>query len=125
VARSRIPSPLDRRHLLERQLDSGRALAVAEDYLAEGRAVEAIAFLAKAGASERLEALAQEAVEAGDFFLLRAVCAAVGRDASGDEWRRLGERAEAAGKLRYAQLARRQTDQADGGKGPKGLKGED
>lgn len=108
MAKVRLPDPLKRRHEVERNLDPARALALAEAYLAADRAVEAVAFLKKAGAQERLQALAEAAVEAGDAFLLREVSVALGSDPDARTWEALAARAEAAGKLMYAEEARRQ-----------------
>jgi hypothetical protein len=110
VAKGTIPDPLERRHLIERQLDPARALAIAEAYLAEGRAVEAIAFLRKANAQSRLETLQQEAVRDGDPFLLREVAQALGREPDVAAWRGLEGAAAAAGRDRYAAEARRQLE---------------
>jgi hypothetical protein len=114
MARSVIPNALTRREWLEQELDSQRALRVAEAYLAEERPVEAIAFLAKAGAGERLEAMRQEAVRAGDAFLLTSVCRMLETEPTREEWRELGEAAAAAGKETYAAEARRQVDRMEG-----------
>jgi hypothetical protein len=110
VARSKIPDPLARRHLLERALAPAQALAIGEAYLAEGRQVEAVEFLAKAGAGERLAELRREAIAAGDFFLLRMVAAADRTPATRAEWQALAAAASAAGKARYATEAQRQAD---------------
>jgi len=108
VADTKIPNPLERRHLLERDLDAAAALALAEAYLAEGRREEALHFLEKAGASERLEALAEEAICEGDAFLLRSIADVTGNEPYPETWERVAAAAEAAGKLRYASTARRQ-----------------
>jgi hypothetical protein len=108
VAKPSIPDPLERRHLVERELEPARALAIAEAYLAEERAQEAVAFLARAQATERLEALWRQAVEQGDPFLLRDVAAALGREPDVACWRALAEAAARAGKDRYASEGRRQ-----------------
>jgi hypothetical protein len=110
VARNAIPDPLERRHLIERELDASRALAIAEAYLADGRATEAVAFLRKARAESRLEALWLEAVQGGDPFLLREIAQALGREPDAAAWRQLGDAAAAAGKDRYAGEARRQAE---------------
>ena len=107
MARSLLPDPLARRHLLEEALDPARALVVAEAYLIQERAAEAIAFLAKAGARERLAALREQAIEAGDLFLMRSASLALGEEPSLEQWSRLADAAEAAGKERYAHEARR------------------
>ena len=48
MAKSKIPGPLERSHLVEKEMDAESASKVAEAYLAEGRKNEAIEFLAKA-----------------------------------------------------------------------------
>jgi hypothetical protein len=108
VAKSKIPNPLARRHLLERELPPAQALRLAEAYLAEGRSLEAVEFLRKAEAKDRLAALRDESVAAGDSFLLRIVATALGEAPDRELWRRLAEAADAAGKLRQAADARRQ-----------------
>jgi len=113
MARSKLPNPLERRHLVERELQAGRAMAIAEAYLAEGRALEAIDFLAKAGASDRLAALRGEAIAAGDVFLLRAVAGAADAPPSQEEWRRIAEAAAREGKERYAVHAARQAERGE------------
>jgi hypothetical protein len=110
MAKSLIPNPLERRHLLERELEPARAVAIAEAYCAVDRALEAVAFLRKAGAKDRLEALVQEALREGDAFLLREAAQALGRAPDAALWRQLGDTAAAAGKDRYAAEARRQVE---------------
>ena len=114
MAQSRIPNPLERRHLVERELPPAQALKIAVAYLEEGRSVEALDFLRKAGASDRLAELRREAIQAGDAFLLRGVAAAAGEPATREEWLALAEAAVAAGKLRYADEARRQAQRQRG-----------
>ena len=113
MAKSKIPGPLERRHIVERKLGGAQALRHAEAYLAEGRHVEALDFLRLAGATERLEALRREAVESGDVFLLRSVAAAIGVEPEREEWLAVAEAAAAAGKDRYAVEARRQADRGE------------
>jgi hypothetical protein len=108
LAKSKIPDPLTRRHLIEGTLDSARAGTIAKAYLAEDRAQEAVAFLARAEDTETLERLWQQAVEEGDAFLLREVAAALGRAPDAATWEQLATAADGAGKDRYAAEARRQ-----------------
>jgi hypothetical protein len=114
VAKSKIPNPLDRRHLIEKDLKEAQALETAEAYLAAGRTVEAVDFLGKAGAHDRLAELRSGAIEAGDVFLLRAVARAMEEPPTGAEWGAIAEAAAHAGKDRYAAEARRQLDRDDG-----------
>lgn len=108
MARNAIPDPLSRRHLIERDLDAAQAGAIAEAYLREGRTVEALIFLVKAGDEERTQTLRDRAVESGDAFLLKEICRVSGRDEPSEVWTALADHAEAAGKERYARVARRQ-----------------
>lgn len=103
----RLPDPLRRRHLVEEPLPAPRALALAESYLAAGRTFDALAFLAKAGARDRLEALQGEAVAAGDLFVVREIAALLGAEPGTEVWSAVAEAAAAAGKERCAAEARR------------------
>ena len=105
----KIPGPLERRHLLERDLSSEQACGYAEAYLAEDRVEEAVAFFAKAGASERLDALAEAAVAEGDVFLYREVNRARGVEPPPEDWERVEQAAREAGRELYAEAARRQS----------------
>ncbi len=113
MAGTQIPDPLKRRHLVEAEQSASQALALAESYLAEGHSLEAVAFLAKAEASDRLDELRQQALEAGDGFLLRAVAQASSKPPAPAEWAALARAAEAAGKDCYAADARRQAERGE------------
>jgi len=110
VAKKGIPDPLERRHLIEGALEPSRALAIAEAYLAEGRAQEAVAFLKRANAADRLEGIWRQAVSEGDAFLLREAASALGREPDAATWSALAEAAGSAGRDRYAAEARRQAE---------------
>jgi hypothetical protein len=107
MAKAKVPDPLKRRHLLEETLAPARAVAIAEAYLAEGRAFDALAFLRQAGAADRLRALQGEAVAGGDLFLAREIAALLGEAPDARTWNALADAAEAAGRERYAVEARR------------------
>jgi hypothetical protein len=113
VARNKLPDPLARRHLVERELPPEKALELAESYLGEGRRLEAVDFLRKAGASDRLVALRAEAIADGDAFLLRRVAEAMASAPTREEWQALAQSAERAGKDRYAGEARRQAERGE------------
>jgi hypothetical protein len=114
MAKTAIPDPLARRHLIERELAPEQSLRTAEAYLAEGRSWDAIAFLVKAGAQERLETLREEAIAAGDAFLVRELTRALRDEIPPARWLAVAEAAEAAGKARYAEQARRLSERAEG-----------
>jgi len=107
MAPTKLPDPLKRRHLLEEDLAPARCLALAEAYLEENRLHEALDFLLKAGETERLRALAGDAVAAGDVFLLREIAARTGEEPDADTWQRLAEAAAAGGRERDAHEAQR------------------
>ena len=113
MAKSMIPDPLKRRHLVERELPAEQALAIAEAYLEAGRSEEAVEFLEKAGAEDRLESLAREAVESGDLFLLNEISRVRRREFDSQDWQRLAESARRAGKDLYAESADRQAKRGD------------
>jgi len=107
LARTKLPDPLARRHLLEAALEPEKAKVLADAYLALGREIEAIDFLAKAKADEALALLETTAVERGDVFLLRRVAAALGREPGAERWRALAESALRGGRERDAESALR------------------
>jgi hypothetical protein len=108
MARStRPPDALKRRHLVEETLPAPRALAIAEAYLAEDRIFDALGFLSKAGARERLLALQREAVARGDLFLVREIAGLLGEDPGASVWSAVADAAAATGKERCATEARR------------------
>ena len=113
MAKSAIPSPIERRHLVERDLGADQALGIAEAYLEAERFEEAVAFLAKAGADDRLKALADDAVAAGDVFLLTEISRVQGRDPDSETWQRLADSARRAGKDAYADTAERHAHRSD------------
>lgn len=113
MARSRIPDALTRRHLIEKDLSAEQCLAIADAYLEEQRVVEAVVFLGKAHAHDRLHEIAEAAIEEGDAFLLEEVARARGRQPERGEWERLEDAARAAGKLRFAEDAHRQAHRGD------------
>jgi hypothetical protein len=113
MAKSDIPDPLARRHLIEKDLDAAQSIALADAYLEAGRSSEAIPFLVKAGADDRLEEMMAEAVSEGDAFLLKQLAHVTRTDPGSARWLELADHAEAAGKLLYAESARRHARAGD------------
>jgi len=113
MARTKIPNALERRVLIEKQTSDARTLQIAEAYLAEGRIVESLDFLAKADAPERMAELRAGAVESGDVFLLKAVARAMAEPPTREEWSAIAQSAEAAGRELDAANAKRQLDRGD------------
>lgn len=103
-----LPDPLKRRHLLEDKLDPAKARAIADLYLEEGRTNEALAFLVKADARDRLEEMRDRAVEDGDPFLLRHTCEALREEPGAERWNATARAARAAGREAQASDAERQ-----------------
>ena len=111
---AKIPNPLERRHLVEKDLPADQARAIADAYLAEDRSLEAIDFLKIAGAGEGLAELRARALSDGDAFLLRAVAAAQAKPPTREDWQKVAAAAAASGRDRYAVEARRQAERSDG-----------
>jgi hypothetical protein len=107
MAKPAVPDPMARRHLIEKEMESSQSLALAETYLADGRASEAVVFLVKAGADDRIGDLMEQAVSEGDAFLLKQIVDASRRECAPERWLALADAAEAVGKQRYAEMARR------------------
>ena len=113
MSKKKLPRPIERRHLIERELSTAQALRYAEAYLEEGFEVDAIAFLVKAEATDQLEALRGRSIEAGDGFLLRAVATAMKDPPKAEEWEALSEAAARSGKERYATDALRHAERGE------------
>ena len=114
MGKSKVPGPIERRHLIERELSNTQALRYADAYLAEGLDLDALAFLVKAEATDQIEALRARSIEVGDVFLLRAVASATGLPPKSEEWKALAEGAARAGKERYAAEALRHAERGEG-----------
>lgn len=106
----KIPDPISRRHELEKDLDPARCITLADAYIGEGRPVEAVAFLVKAEAHDRLRELRDAAVADGDAFLVREIATALEEEPAAEAWQAVAAAAEAAGKTLYAEEARRQVE---------------
>jgi hypothetical protein len=113
VAKVKIPDPLERRHLVEKQLPPAQARAIADAYLADDRCVEAIDFLKLAAAGAQLADLRERAIRDGDAFLLRAVARAQELPPTREDWQKLEAAANASGRERYALTAHRQVERGD------------
>ena len=107
MAKVKLPDALARRHLLEGKLDAGKSRGYGEAYLEAGREIEAIDFLARGDATDALSQLQNVAVERGDVFLMRMATAALGTDPGAEVWTQLASAADAAGRERDAEAARR------------------
>jgi hypothetical protein len=96
-----IPDCLKKRQLLNDQvLGPDLCREYGQKFLELGWVEDALEFFKKGGMAEELEKLKADCLEAGDAFLL-------GRLGHQDpeDWRRLGERALALGKLYFARRA--------------------
>lgn len=113
MARTGIPNPLERRHLVERELPNDQAEAIADAYLAEERTEEAVVFLAKAGAQDRLRELWSAAAADGNVFPLREIARLLDSEPSAALWEQVALAARSSGKLVYAEAALRQASRSD------------
>ena len=113
MGKKKLPGPIERRHLIERELSTAQALRYAEAYLEEGFEVDAIAFLVKAEATDQLQSLRGRSIEAGDGFLLRSVASAMKDPPKAEEWEALAEAAKRSGKERYSTDALRHAERGE------------
>jgi hypothetical protein len=96
-----LPSCLKRRQLLNEQVVSPDVCReYGRKFLELGWREDAVAFFRKGGITEELEKLKAYCLEEGDAFLMGHL----GPQAP-EDWRRLGERALALGKLQFARRA--------------------
>lgn len=96
-----IPDCLKKRQLLnDKVLSPELCREYGRKFLELGWREDALAFFNKGGITDELEKLQDYALEAGDAFLLGRL----GHQAP-EDWRRLGERALALGKLHFARRA--------------------
>jgi hypothetical protein len=108
-----LPDPLSRRHLLDGALEASKALALANQYLEEGREVEAVDFFAVAHAASSDEAraalvtLRDAALERGDVFLMRVSSRALGEEPAQEIWQAVADAATRGGRLKDAETAHR------------------
>jgi hypothetical protein len=107
LAKTKLPDPLSRRHLLGGEMDAAKAKELAQLYLDAGREIEAIEFFAKAGDREALVAQQEIAVGRGDVFLMKAASAGLEEEPSAARWQALADAAVAGGRQRDADSALR------------------
>jgi hypothetical protein len=96
-------SCLEKRDLLNQPAASVDTLMQWGDrFLEAGFVYDAVNFYEKAGAKEALTRLLEMARNDGDAFLLRRLCALLGREPNADEWLAVAEQAERQGKDQFA-----------------------
>lgn len=94
---------LEKRDLLNQPAASVDALLEWGDrYLDAGFVHDALDFYEKAGAVDALPRLLDAARTDGDVFLLRRLCAVLGREPTAEEWLTVAEQAERLGKDLFA-----------------------
>jgi len=81
---------------------SGTLTSMGERYLQEDRISDAIEFFQKAAYREGLEKVLEMAVESGDVMDFQQILKALGREATDEEWNRIGQRALALKKYAFA-----------------------
>jgi hypothetical protein len=103
MANHSLLSCLEKRDLLNQPAASVDSLmAWGDRFLEAGCVHDAVDFYAKAGAQEALVRLLALAREEGDVFLLRRICALLGREPTAEEWLAAAEQAERLGKDLFA-----------------------
>ncbi len=100
---SNLPDYKEKQKILYINSTPARTLtSMGERYLEENRISDAIEFFQKAAHREGLEKILAMAVESGDVMDFQQVLKALGREADKEEWKRIGERAEALKKYTFA-----------------------
>jgi hypothetical protein len=100
-------SCLDKREILNRtSAPVNILLEWGKHYEEVDQPSDSIDFYAKAGSRTDLERLVARVIEDGDFFLLNRLCRELGRQPSREELTAVAEKAEALGKVRFAEGAR-------------------
>jgi len=91
-----------RKILYDSEISSDRLRALAELFAEAGHLSDAVEVYKKAGGSEHLEALLDEAVKEGDAFLCEQISSALGRSLAEEQWAEVGRQAMEKGKFSYA-----------------------
>lgn len=100
---SNLPDYKEKQKILYINSTPARTLtSMGERYLEQNRISDAIEFFQKAAYREGLEKILAMAVESGDVMDFQQVLKALGREATDDEWNRIGERAMALKKYTFA-----------------------
>lgn len=99
---------LEKRELLNESVVSvDRLLEWGRRYEEAGFIYDAVDFYEKAGAREDLVRLLDEAKSEGNLFLVNRLCKILNTELTSQEWLAIGEEAERAGKLTFAEEAYR------------------
>jgi hypothetical protein len=103
---AKILSCLKKRDLLHDRGISGDELAqYGWEYLKQDRPIDALDFFEKAKNLEGIRRIREWGIEQGDPFLLQQTCKLLKEPAPEGSWRKIGEKAQAAGRLQQALTA--------------------
>jgi tetratricopeptide (TPR) repeat protein len=115
MKRQELPDYKEKQRLLYLGQTAPAALsALGDRYAAAGRTADAIECYGRAGDGEKLRSQAARAEEEGDVQFFLQALRALGREATREEWQRIGERALRMGRLAFARHAFEKGADADG-----------
>ena len=108
VYRGGIPDAIPRREMLyEEDVPVGQKAQIAEEYVKAGRIEDALEFFGYAGHREGLECMKAKAMKAGSSYMLGRVADFIPEMVVPEDWEKLAQTAERAGRSADAERARR------------------
>jgi tetratricopeptide (TPR) repeat protein len=115
MKRQELPDYKEKQRILYLDRTQPAALsALGDRYLAAGRIADAVECFGRGNDADKLRAVLTRAEEEGDVqFFLQAV-KALGREATQEEWNRLGEQAHRRGRLTFARHAFEKSGNTEG-----------
>ncbi|HOI72803.1 MAG TPA: hypothetical protein PLO63_01535 [Syntrophales bacterium] len=115
MKRQDLPDYKEKQRILHLDRTAPAALsALGDRYLAAGRIADAVECFGRGNDAGKLRAIMARAEEEGDVqFFLQAV-KALGREATQEEWSRLGEQALRRGRLTFARHAFEKSGNTEG-----------
>lgn len=115
MKRQELPDYKEKQRILHLDRTAPAALsALGDRYLAAGRIADAVECFGRGNDAGNLRAILARAEEEGDVqFFLQAV-KALGREATQEEWNRLGEQALNRGRLTFARHAFEKSGNTEG-----------
>ncbi len=108
---SNLLNCIKKRDLLHNQnIESGEFAQYGWEYLKQDRPVDALDFFERAQDLEGIRKIREWSLEEGDPFLLQQTSKLLKEPVTGDSWRKVMEKAQAAGRLRQALIAAKALD---------------
>jgi hypothetical protein len=112
---AKVPGFFRRRDLLDsEQTPEGKLVQQGEEFAEQGLLDEALTFFIRAGDEKGMKMVLAESRRLGDSFTFDASLRVLGKTASRDEWKEVGEKAFEAGRLWFSYRAFEKADYQEG-----------